>query len=52
MPIKPEHRHFHPIDWPQMSDAIRFDRTKGAIGIAPHEGCHRVIAEQGIQKYR
>ncbi|MEF2074393.1 hypothetical protein [Consotaella aegiceratis] len=29
MPIKPEDRHFYPIDWPQLSAAIRFGRAKG-----------------------
>ncbi|KQT96072.1 hypothetical protein ASG60_20785 [Methylobacterium sp. Leaf469] len=30
MPIKPEHRFFYPIDWPQLSAVIRFARAKGA----------------------
>lgn len=29
MPIRPEHRFFYPIDWPQLSEAIRFGRAKG-----------------------
>lgn len=29
MPIRPEHRHFYPIDWPQLSAAIRFGRARG-----------------------
>ncbi|MEE7455889.1 hypothetical protein MPAR168_24035 [Methylorubrum populi] len=29
MPIRPEHRHFYPIDWPQLSAAIRFGRAAG-----------------------
>ncbi len=29
MPIRPEHRFFYPIDWPQLSDAIRFRRARG-----------------------
>lgn len=29
MPIRPEHRHFYPIDWVQLSDAIRFGRAGG-----------------------
>ncbi len=29
MPIRPEHRFFYPIDWPQLSAAIRFRRARG-----------------------
>ena len=29
MPIRREHRFFYPIDWPQLSDAIRFRRAQG-----------------------
>lgn len=29
MPIRPEQRHFYPIDWPQLSAAIRFGRAGG-----------------------
>ncbi|MFE1599081.1 hypothetical protein [Methylobacterium sp. ID0610] len=29
MPIRPEHRFFYPIDWPQLSEAIRFRRARG-----------------------
>lgn len=29
MPIKPEVRGFYPIDWRELSDAIRFKRAKG-----------------------
>ncbi|MCY1640539.1 hypothetical protein [Methylorubrum sp. SL192] len=29
MPIRPEHRHFYPIDWPQLSAVIRFGRAGG-----------------------
>ncbi|MCF4130080.1 hypothetical protein [Methylobacterium sp. SyP6R] len=29
MPIRPEHRHFYPIDWPQFSAVIRFGRAGG-----------------------
>ena len=36
MPIRPEHRHFYPIDWPQLSAVIRFDRAAGRC-----EGCGR-----------
>jgi hypothetical protein len=36
MPIRPEHRFFYPIDWPQLSAVIRFGRAKGCC-----EGCGR-----------
>ncbi|TXN27648.1 hypothetical protein FV232_26970 [Methylobacterium sp. WL30] len=36
MPIRPEHRFFYPIDWPQLSATIRFGRAGGAC-----EGCGR-----------
>lgn len=36
MPIKPENRGFYPIDWPQLSGVIRFDRAGGRC-----EGCGR-----------
>ena len=29
MPIRPEHRCFYPLDWPQLSAIIRFRRAKG-----------------------
>jgi len=29
MPIRPEQRWFYPIDWPQLSATIRFQRAKG-----------------------
>ena len=29
MPIRPEHRHFYPIDWRELSHEIRFVRGKG-----------------------
>jgi hypothetical protein len=29
VPIRPEHRHFYPIDWPQLSAVIRFGRAAG-----------------------
>ncbi|MGH1483707.1 MAG: hypothetical protein ACRBM6_34305 [Geminicoccales bacterium] len=29
MPIRPELLGFYPIDWPQLSDTIRFERAKG-----------------------
>ncbi|GAN50994.1 hypothetical protein ME121_5055 [Methylobacterium sp. ME121] len=36
MPIRPEHRFFYPIDWPQLSAVIRFGRAQGRC-----EGCGR-----------
>ena len=36
MPIRPEHRYFYPIDWPQLSAVIRFGRARGCC-----EGCGR-----------
>jgi hypothetical protein len=29
MPIRPEHRFFYPIDWRELSMAIRFGRAQG-----------------------
>jgi hypothetical protein len=29
MPIHPEYKWFYPIDWPQLSAVIRFERAKG-----------------------
>ena len=36
MPIRREHRFFYPIDWPQLSAVIRFERAGGSC-----EGCGR-----------
>lgn len=36
MPIRPEHRGYYPIDWPQLSAVIRFRRAGGRC-----EGCGR-----------
>ena len=36
MPIRPEYRWFYPIDWPQLSALIRFERARGRC-----EGCGR-----------
>ncbi len=36
MPIRPELRWFYPIDWPELSRAIRFGRAGGRC-----EGCGR-----------
>lgn len=29
MPIRPEHRWLYPIDWPELSNLVRFKRAKG-----------------------
>jgi hypothetical protein len=29
MPIRPEYKWFYPVDWPQLSAMIRFERAKG-----------------------
>ncbi|MGI4876673.1 MAG: hypothetical protein ACRYG4_04235 [Janthinobacterium lividum] len=29
MPIRPEQKWYYPIDWPQLSAVVRFDRAKG-----------------------
>lgn len=29
MPIRRQHRWLYPIDWPQITDAVRFGRAKG-----------------------
>ena len=39
MPIRPQLRWLYPIDWPQLSALIRFDRSKGRC-----EGCGRRMA--------
>lgn len=36
MPIRPQHRWLYPIDWPQLTDLIRFKRAAGRC-----EQCHR-----------
>ena len=36
MPIRPEYRWLYPIDWPQLSALVRFERAKGRC-----EGCGR-----------
>ena len=36
MPIKPELRYYYPIDWPQISRWVRFERAKGCC-----EACGR-----------
>ena len=38
MPIRPQHRWLYPIDWPELSKAIRFKRAKGRRGVCarPH----------------
>lgn len=36
MPIRPEHRYFYPIDWPELSAVVRFRRAGGRC-----EACKR-----------
>ena len=43
MPIRPEHRWFYPIDWPQLSAVIRFERAGGR--------CQRCGRPHGIIVY-
>jgi hypothetical protein len=40
MPIKPELRWFYPIDWPQLSRHVRFERAGGIC-----QGCGRPHGE-------
>jgi hypothetical protein len=46
MPIRPEHRWLYPIDWPQVSLRVRFERANGKCDHCrrPH-GC--VVAHLG-----
>lgn len=47
MPIRREHRFFYPIDWPQLSAVIRFERAKGRCGICARQGLYLVPRVQG-----
>ena len=38
MPIRREHRFFYPIDWPQLSAAIRLLRAGGPAADSGHKG--------------
>src|SRR5690554_2735160 len=29
MPIRPQHRWLYPIDWPQLTNLVRFERAQG-----------------------
>ena len=42
MPIRRKHRYFYPIDWKQLSAAIRFVRAQGRC-----EGCGRPHLQDG-----
>ena len=33
MPIRPEYRWLYPIDWPQLSAVIRFERARAVRGV-------------------
>jgi hypothetical protein len=41
VPIRPEHRFFYPIDWPQLCGAIRFRRARGRC-----EECARPLLQR------
>ncbi len=43
MPIRREDRFFYPIDWPQLSDAIRFGRAQGRCEECARPHLHRVV---------
>ena len=43
MPIAPEHRWFYPIDWPELSNLIRFRRAKGRCEHCARPHGHEVI---------
>lgn len=49
MPIAPEHRWFYPIDWPELSNLVRFRRAKGRCEHCrrPH-GCDVLHLGYGI----
>ena len=43
MPIRREHRYFYPIDWPQLSAVIRFQRARGRCEICARPHGRRVF---------
>ena len=43
MPIRREHRYFYPIDWPQLSAVIRFERAKGRCEVCARPHGQRVF---------
>lgn len=43
MPIRREHRFFYPIDWPQLSVVIRFERAKGRCEVCARPHGQRVF---------
>ncbi|TXM92618.1 hypothetical protein FV223_11255 [Methylobacterium sp. WL116] len=43
MPIRREHRFFYPIDWPQLSAMIRFERAKGRCEVCARPHGQRVF---------
>jgi hypothetical protein len=43
MPIRREHRFFYPIDWPQLSAVIRFERAKGRCEVCARPHGQRVF---------
>ncbi|KIT16597.1 hypothetical protein [Jannaschia aquimarina] len=56
MPIRPSQRFFYPIDWPQLSRAVRFERAGGRCERCgrPHRaevwhlGAHAVAGRTGL----
>lgn len=43
MPIRPENRWFYPIDWPQLSNAIRFGRARARCERCKRPHMRRVL---------
>lgn len=56
MPIRPSQRFLYPIDWPQLSAAVRFGRAEGCCercgrphgATVWHLGTHAVAGRQGL----
>jgi hypothetical protein len=43
MPIRPQYKWFYPIDWPQLSAMIRFERAKGRCQRCGRPHGHEVL---------
>jgi hypothetical protein len=43
MPIRPQYKWFYPIDWPQLSAMIRFERAKGRCARCGRPHGHEVL---------
>lgn len=56
MPIRASQRYFYPIDWPQLSQAVRFGRGRGRCercgrphgAVIWHLGAHAVAGRRGL----